>query len=110
MTDPARTPAEENMDRLLDALAGKPRMPLRRAGSDSAEPLAQYRSPVIDASTGAGGSIDSEESLRALMDTIHRSSTPSTDPKRLAIADAIARYLGIDCPALHAQSRDARIA
>jgi len=48
--------------------------------------------------------IDSDAALRALMEKIHRSYTPS-DKSRAEIADAIARHLGIDYPSLHRRSR-----
>ena len=48
-----------------------------------------------------GAPIDSDECLLALMEKIQRTYTPLTDPTRLAIADAIARHLGVEYPALH---------
>jgi hypothetical protein len=86
MTDPGRTSAEVNMDWLLDSIEG--RKPMRRA---------------VQSSTAAAPAvaIDSDEALRALMEKIHRTYTLSTDPKRLEIADAIARDLGSGHPMLH---------
>ena len=82
----ALTPAEVRMDWLLDSMSG--RKPLRRAPQESAA-----AAPAL--------AIDSDEALLALMQKIRRTYTPSTDPKRLAIADAIAQYLGVVNPAVH---------
>ena len=83
------TPAEENMAQLLDSIAG--RKPMRRGTSA----IQQEAAPPVRHVD------DSTEALRALMDHIYLSYTPSADPTRLAIADAIARHLGAEYPASH---------